>query len=205
MDYQEEEEIKRSNSQSSSSSIISVGSKISFNSLAKLLENLSKINAASIKGKEDQKRKELESFIQIWNKTSNELNEHSNNVKVTNNFFPVLRLLLPSEDRRIYGLKESKLAGFLIKALGLSDRSEDAIKLSNYASYHADFGSAAFDVLNKRLLKQNNEKSFSIEEINKYLDSISYNNARGLFILSNSLRNFNLNKYKHTFKVKKVN
>lgn len=205
MDCQEEEEIQRSNSQSSSSSIISVGSKISFNSLAKLLENLSKINAASIKGKEDQKRKELESFIQIWNKTSNELNEHSNNVKVTNNFFPVLRLLLPSEDRRIYGLKESKLAGFLIKALGLSDRSEDAIKLSNYASYHADFGSAAFDVLNKRLLKQNTEKSFSIEEINKYLDSISYNNARGLFILYNILRNFNLNKYKHTFKVKKVN
>jgi hypothetical protein len=184
MDFQDEQEIHPSNnesipSSSSTTSIISVGSKISFNSFAKLLENLSKINAASIKGKEDQKRKELETFIQMWNKTASELNELANNVKVTNNFFPVLRLLLPSEDRRIYGLKETRLAGFLIKALGLSDRSEDAVKLSNYASYHADFGSAAFDVLNKRFLKQNTEKSFSIEEINKYLDSISYNNARG--------------------------
>jgi hypothetical protein len=170
------------NTNEPSKKTISVASAIHFNMLAKHLESLSKINSSVGKGKEDVKKKELQLFIKTWNDKAAELKKVYNeaNTTVSSNFFPALRLLLPSEDRRVYGLKESKLAVFIIKGLGLSDKSDDAIKLTNFASYHADLASAAFDVLIKRISNKDGDKQFTIEEINKHLDVICANNAKGI-------------------------
>ena len=50
-------------------------------------------------------------------------------------FFHVLRLLIPSENKRIYNLKEIKLAEIITEALGISKTSDDGTKLLNYKQY----------------------------------------------------------------------
>jgi DNA ligase 4 len=92
-----------------------------------------------------------------------------------------MRLLLPGDDRRIYGLKEKKLADNLINVLAIDKKSNDALKLLHYRAPQnvksdGDFASVAYFVFKNRC-KDN--LTMSIEQINHHLDNISINNAKG--------------------------
>lgn len=92
-----------------------------------------------------------------------------------------MRLLLPGDDRRVYGLKEVKLAKYLIEALCIASKSDDALKLMNYrapgnAKSDGDFASVAYFVLKNRCRE---DITLSIAEVNNHLDIISSSNSRG--------------------------
>ena len=90
-------------------------------------------------------------------------------------------MVRPRHDRRVYGLKETKLAKYLIDALCIAPKSDDAQKLLNYRAptnvkSDGDFASVAFFVLKNRCQE---DSTLTIHEVNHHLDIISYNNARG--------------------------
>lgn len=92
-----------------------------------------------------------------------------------------MRLLLPGDDKRIYGLKEKKLADYLINVLAIDKKSNDALKLLHYRAPQnvksdGDFASVAYFVFKNRC-KDN--LTMTIEQINYHLDNISINNAKG--------------------------
>ena len=166
---------------------IKVASKISFKLFSGLLESINKIDesAASNRtiGKNEEKKRVLQKFNDQWRATAKTLasSNADPNTKVDDNYFPIIRLLLPSDDRRIYGLKETKLAKYLIEALCIGPKSEDALKLINYRAPNAvkaegDFASVAFFVLKNRCQEN---ITLSIDEINSHLDTISINNSKG--------------------------
>lgn len=164
---------------------ISAGGKITFKQFASLLEQITKIDETSgsqragLVGKNEEKKKLLQKFIEYWRFTTASLKKSDSNVD--ENFFPAMRFLLPEDDRRIYGLKEVKLAKYLIEALCIGPKSNDAMKLLNYrAPSHVksdgDFASVAYFVLKNRCQEDN---TLTIEEVNHHLDIISVNNAKG--------------------------
>ena len=120
---------------------ISVASKVKFKDVASLLEKIAKIDDATLtassrggQGKNDAKKTELESFMQTWRTIGDKMKaaNTSSSRKVDENFFPVMRFLLPADDRRVYGLKEVKLAKALCDALCIGVRTDDGQKLINY-------------------------------------------------------------------------
>lgn len=169
---------------------ILISDKITFNLLANILEKINKIDekVGSNRSvpKNEEKKRILKNFHELWQNTRKALkkNEESNENQISRDdesYFPIIRLLLPSDDRRTYGLKETRLAKFLIEALCISPKSDDALKLINYrapnnAKIDGDFASVAFYVLKNRCQETS---TLSIHEINKHLDKISFNNAKG--------------------------
>ena len=126
-----------------------VASQVLFSDFSKCLEEIAKLPAASRGvnsgiGKNEAKKRILNRFIDQWNCTAKRLSEKepaankTNITTVDSNFFQVLRLLLPQEDRRIYGLKEVKLATLIIDALGISKTTEDGKKLLNYRQHNSN-------------------------------------------------------------------
>ena len=143
----------------SSNDKIFVADVTSFYHFSSLLEEISKLDEQNSRGansgigKNEAKKRSLQKFMDGWWGTSKKLKSTKEPSKIIDeNFFTVLRLLLPHEDRRIYGLKETRLANFLIDALGISKTSEDAKKLINYKApsnvkLDGDFASVAFFIL----------------------------------------------------------
>lgn len=119
---------------------VSVASRVKFKEVASLLERLAKIDETTLgggraQGKNDVKKGELQSFMQNWRSLAEKLK--TTGQKVDDNFFPVMRLLLPGDDRRTYGLKEVKLAKSLCENLCIGLKTDDGQKLINYRyNYH---------------------------------------------------------------------
>ena len=123
-----------------------VASEILFSDFSKTLEEIAKLPAArggvnSGVGKNEAKGRLLQKFIDQWRSIAKSLvnKELESNTKlIDDNFFQVLRLLLPHEDRRVYGLKEVKLASLIIETLGISKTTEDGKKLLNYRQHNSN-------------------------------------------------------------------
>jgi hypothetical protein len=98
-------------------------------------------------------------------------------------FFPILRLLLPKCDQRVYHIKEKALASLYISALGLSVNSSDSENLVNYTKPQlnsGDFGEVLSGILSKHchlsviihsLKSEQKQKTevFEIVSMSKYL------------------------------------
>lgn len=92
-------------------------------------------------------------------------------------FYPILRLLLPEDDRErnAYNLAESKLGVLLVKVLSLCKNSRDAQKLLNHRSVSAsqdnDFAGVASLVLKSRLTPV--PSNYTVGDINGILENIA--------------------------------
>ncbi len=119
----------------SESSPLSVSSKTTFKAFANLLEQINKISESPAAHrsipKNEEKKRLLQKFNEQWRTTAKSLSSQ-NATAVNDNYFSIMRLLLPADDPRSYGLKESRLAKYLIDALCISPKSDDALKLINY-------------------------------------------------------------------------
>ena len=131
-------------STASTSPLRKVSDKILFSDFTSILEEISKIpkqrtGPNSGIGKNEQKRRILQSFLDKWRSTAKTMIEQDpvNKGLVDDNFFQVLRLLLPSEDRRVYNLKEAKLAALIVDALCISN-TDASKKLLNYRVNNAN-------------------------------------------------------------------
>lgn len=152
----------------------SVGKQITFKSFCNLLEQIIKIDDSRKIGKIEEKKNLVKKYIEYWRQTA----------KIDcsdDNFYAVMRLLLPHIDDRVYGLKETKMAKYLIEALCIGPKTEDALKLLNYRAptkikSEGDFATTAFFVLKNRCRE---DLTLNINEINHHLDQIAINNARG--------------------------
>ena len=131
-------------STASASTLRKVSDKILFSDFTSILEEISKIpkqraGPNSGIGKNEQKRRILQGFLDKWRSTAKTMIEQDpiNKGLVDDNFFQVLRLLLPSEDRRVYNLKEAKLAALIVDALCISN-TDASKKLLNYRVNNAN-------------------------------------------------------------------
>uniref|UniRef100_A0A1B6DLF5 DNA ligase 4 n=1 Tax=Clastoptera arizonana TaxID=38151 RepID=A0A1B6DLF5_9HEMI len=102
--------------------------------------------------------------------------------KHDDNFYRVLRFLLPNLDRErsAYGIKESTLAKLYIRILCLDKQSKDAKKLINFrspknaGSSAGDFAEVAYEVLKVRCADGN---KLTIDDVHIHLDNIALKNA----------------------------
>jgi TATA-binding protein-associated factor Taf7 len=84
---------------------------------------------------------------------------------------------MPDKDRdRIYRVKEATLAKLLIRILGISSVSEDAISLTKWKQPSGDapagdFPACVYYVLNKRST-QTQASTMTIDEVNNKLDKL---------------------------------
>ncbi|RMZ95310.1 DNA ligase 4 [Brachionus plicatilis] len=155
-----------------------VGSHVTFKSFCNLLEKIIQIDEtpqhARKTGKIEEKKNLVRKFIEYWRQTAKAHN-------LDDNFYPVMRLLLPHDDDRVYGLKETKLAKYLIEALCIGSKTEDALKLLNYRAptkikSEGDFAGTAFFILKNRC---RDDLTLNMDEINHHLDQIAVSNAKG--------------------------
>lgn len=122
------------------SKCVSVSSRINFKIFTNLLEQINKIDESNAANravpKNEEKKRTLQKFYELWRSTARKLEEeekaNSTQNQVDENYFHIMRLLLPADDRRVFGLKETKLAKYLIDALCIAPKSDDAMKLINY-------------------------------------------------------------------------
>ncbi|CAG8658863.1 19827_t:CDS:10, partial [Dentiscutata erythropus] len=150
-------------SQSSSSQQISLNSSTpSFSEFCRFLEVASR-------EKGDAKKKKLHKYFVNWR------------TKYGNDFYPVMRLLIPHLDneRTSYGMKENVLAKTYINVLGLSKDSPHAERLlhwkmpgSNKSKTAGDFASVAFEVIAPRSTVVG-QGSMSIDDVNQQLDTLN--------------------------------
>src|SRR3989338_931833 len=100
-----------------------------------------------------------------------------------NDYYPFMRLLLPQLDkeRMTYGLKESKIAKFLIEILCIKQNSEDALRLKKWKDPSLSkgqdgnsFSDTVYSVLKKRGWgnKADGKRALSIYDVNKLLDAL---------------------------------
>jgi DNA ligase-4 len=166
---------------------LNVANRILFSDFTSVLEEISKIPTArgptAGVGKNEQKRRILKNFLEKWRSTAKSMAESdpANKALIDDNFFQVLRLLLPKEDRRIYNIKEAKLASLITEALGISKTSDDGKKLLNYRQHNSanldgDFAGSAYFVLKKR---SKDTKKLTIFDINTHLDKIAESQKTG--------------------------
>ncbi|KAL0480389.1 DNA ligase [Acrasis kona] len=97
-------------------------------------------------------------------------------------YYPFMRLLLPQLDkeRMAYGLKESKIALYLIEILCIKASSEDALRLKKWKdpslSKKTDgncFSDTVYSVLNKRgWSNKSSKKCLSVFDVNDALDAL---------------------------------
>ncbi|GAM24471.1 hypothetical protein SAMD00019534_076460 [Acytostelium subglobosum LB1] len=129
--------------------------KVPFSVFCELMERISKIT------KHSEKKKQLSIFF--------------NNYK-DENFFPLLRLLLPhlDKDRQVYGLKEKTLAKIYVDILGIAGSSIDATRLVNWKKSTSnevggDFGTAVYLSLKNRCVQKGR---LSMADVNIALDGL---------------------------------
>lgn len=115
-----------------------VASQITFKVFTNLLEQINRIDGSSASNraipKTEEKKRSLLKFQERWRSCAKHLKEGdvAAGQTIDENYFPIMRLLLPADDRRTYGLKETRLAKYLIEALCIAPKSDDALKLINY-------------------------------------------------------------------------
>ncbi|KAI1418846.1 ATP dependent DNA ligase domain-containing protein [Xylaria sp. FL1777] len=115
----------------------------------------------------EHRRRVIERFITRWRSETG------------NDFFPALRLILPTSDRErgMYGLKESAIARLLIKLMRLDRHSDDAQSMLKWkrpdqSSTAGDFVDRCFNVLSKRPSRID-PGDMRIADINEMLDKLS--------------------------------
>ncbi|KAF9102712.1 DNA ligase (ATP) [Mortierella sp. GBA35] len=129
-----------------------------FHELVMLLEDISKMSP--------RKREFLERYFQAWRKNG------------FGSMYPVIRLLLPKLDneRRQYGLKESKMADLYISSLNILPGSEPAVKLKNWKEgardSAGDFSLVVREVVATRSLV-NHPMGHTIRDVNQILTQLS--------------------------------
>lgn len=152
-----------------------VGSKVPFGDLCRLLEQIEKIRGT------DNKKRKLADFVNHWREVHNKLHEKRSDSD--DSFYSCMRLILPhlERERAAYGIKENTLAKKYIDILCLNKESADAKKLLNYRAPknatkegQTDFASVAFFVLKNRCPEKG---SLTIEDVNKCLDAVAEGNV----------------------------
>ncbi|KAI2470520.1 ATP-dependent DNA ligase [Annulohypoxylon bovei var. microspora] len=118
----------------------------------------------------EYKRNVVERFMSRWRS------------EVGNDFYPAMRLILPSSDRDrgMYGLKESNIGRLLVKLMRIDRNSEDGYSLLHWkepvqsATAHAagDFSGRCFDVLSKRPMRID-PGDMRFADVNEMLDKLS--------------------------------
>lgn len=115
----------------------------------------------------EHRRRMIERFISRWRD------------EVGNDFFPALRLILPTSDRErgMYGLKETAIARLLIKLMRLDRHSDDAQSMLRWKSptQHAgagDFVDRCYLALMKRPARID-PGDMRIADVNEMLDQLS--------------------------------
>ncbi|GAA5922726.1 DNA ligase (ATP) DNL4 [Sporobolomyces koalae] len=139
-----------------------------FGSLCGLLEVLETANREGHK-KPGYKGTLIAKFFERWRD------------RVGNDFYPLIRLLLPERDtrRRTYNLKEQKLAKAIVTALDIPPESADARKLINWKiptkedEAAGEFATVAEKVITSRSSVITKYGSLSIDGVNNILDQIS--------------------------------
>ncbi|KAK9477284.1 ATP dependent DNA ligase domain-containing protein [Lipomyces japonicus] len=99
--------------------------------------------------------------------------------EVGNDIYPCFRLLIPfcDKERHMYGLKEKSLAKLIVKIIGISSTSEDAISLINYKipignKLAGDFSERCYEVIQKRE-QISHFGTLSIDDVNEMLSDLS--------------------------------
>ncbi|KAI0399878.1 ATP dependent DNA ligase domain-containing protein [Xylaria palmicola] len=115
----------------------------------------------------EYRRRVIERFIARWRS------------EVGNDFFPALRLILPTSDRErgMYGLKENAIARLLIKLMRLDRHSDDAQSMLKWkrpdqSSTAGDFVDRCYFVLSKRPVRIE-PGDMRIADVNEMLDKLS--------------------------------
>jgi hypothetical protein len=115
-----------------------VACNITFKVFTNLLEQINKIDDSPSSSKRaipknEEKKRILQKFHEHWLSCFKKLKDQTHGSSESNpNYFSIMRLLLPADDKRTYGLKEVRLAKYLIDALCIAPKSDDALKLINY-------------------------------------------------------------------------
>ncbi|KAI1172969.1 ATP dependent DNA ligase domain-containing protein [Nemania sp. FL0916] len=114
----------------------------------------------------EYRRRIIERFIARWRS------------EVGSDFFPALRLILPTSDRDrgMYGLKESAIARLLIKLMTLDRHSDDAQSILKWkrpdrSGSAGDFVDRCFNVLSKRPMRID-PGNMRIADVNEMLDRL---------------------------------
>lgn len=144
-----------------------ISTKIKFCDLADTMEKI------STSEKTPQKLKILEKFIKKFQVFQETFQKQSTSNSIS--FFPILRLLISSEDRErpSYGIQSSTMGRLYTKILGISSNSDDATTLM---SKKYPYSVIAYSVLRKRCKVVSD--NMMVYEVNQKLDSIadSYQN-----------------------------
>ncbi|KAI1085362.1 ATP-dependent DNA ligase [Whalleya microplaca] len=119
---------------------------------------------------QEYRRNVIERFISRWR------------AEVGDDFYPALRLILPSSDRErgVYGLKESNIAKLLVKLMKIDRHSEDAYNILHWkvpaqtaaVGAAGDFVGRCFDVLSKRPMRID-PGEMHIADVNELLDKLA--------------------------------
>ncbi|KAI0105581.1 ATP-dependent DNA ligase [Hypoxylon sp. NC0597] len=119
---------------------------------------------------QEYKRNVIERFISKWRS------------EVGNDFYPAMRLILPSadRDRGMYGLKESNIGRLLVKLMRIDRNSEDGYSIlhwkepvqSGTARAAGDFAGRCYDVLSKRPMRIE-PGDMRIADVNEMLDKLA--------------------------------
>ncbi|KAI5711052.1 hypothetical protein M8J76_010028 [Diaphorina citri] len=143
----------------------------------KLSSVLDEINSS----KKDQKSKLLKSFIQQF---QTEALKSGKPFSEDLSFHPILRLLLPTYDRKRgpYGIKEYTLSKLYVRILCLNKGTKDYIKLTQYKAPKSnqssdsggDFSEVAYSVLKTRCGKGG---ELTVGDVNRHLDNIAVKHA----------------------------
>lgn len=119
---------------------------------------------------QEQRRLIVERFISRWRS------------EVGDDFYPALRLIVPSQDRdrSVYGLKENAIGKLLVKIMRIDKNSEDGYALLHWknpgksvASRMAgDFSGRCYEVLSKRPVRME-PGTMTIADVNEKLDKLA--------------------------------
>ncbi|CAG8785113.1 42291_t:CDS:10, partial [Gigaspora margarita] len=147
----------------------SLSQPLSLNSSTPLFSEFCRFLEVASRVRGDAKKKKLQKYFLNWR------------TKYGNEFYPVMRLLIPHLDneRTSYGMKENVLAKTYINVLGLSKDSPHAERLlhwklpgSNKNKTAGDFASVAFEVIAPRSTVVS-QGSMSIDDVNQQLDTLN--------------------------------
>lgn len=92
-------------------------------------------------------------------------------VNLTNNFYPVMRLMAPEADySRVYGIKERTLASIIIDAYGISPKSDDGKKLLEWREGNGDLCQKIYSLA---LARSTTRAKWTLKHVNDFLDELS--------------------------------
>ena len=99
-----------------------------------------------------------------------------------NRNYPLIRLLMPKEDSRVYNIKQSKVAKIYISILGITESMDDAKNLILFSDPTkatnrktiGDLGLTILEILNSRIGSSRADHStLSIDQVNTLLDQLA--------------------------------